>query len=72
METALPEVSTEVAPALPVAENALPEEGSTTAPPGPASEIPADGSLGSWQPVEAEPDNGPTVASFIEVDYSEL
>ena len=48
VETALPEVSPQVELVLPevsVAENALPEEGNTTAPPGPASEVPAGGSL---------------------------
>ena len=48
VETALPEVSPQVGLVLPevsVAENALPEEGNTTAPPGPASEVPAGGRL---------------------------
>ena len=38
-----------------MAENALPEEGNTLAPPGPTSESSVGGSLGSWQAVEAEP-----------------
>ena len=80
VETALPEVPTEMVPVLPevsVAENALPEEGTTVAPPGPTSESSLGGSLGSWQAVEAEPvgENasefgGSTVASFMEVDYN--
>ena len=78
-ETALPGVSVAEAalPGVSVAETALPEEGSTTAPPGPASEIPAEGSLGSWQAVEAEPDTasefgGSTVASYTVINEHEL
>ena len=80
VETALPEVSPQVELVLPevsVAESALTEEGNTTAPPGPASEVPASGSLCSWEGVEAEPDSasgfgGSTVASCIVVDYDEF
>ena len=78
-ETALPEgpVAETALPGVSVAETALPEEGSTTAPPGPASEIPAEGSLGSWQAVEAEPDTasefgGSTVASYTVINEHEL